>query len=656
MARKSVAIAGIGFFTLIVSCQGATVDDEGLDNLPVVLSASRLRQSVYEAPAPVSVIDQRMIKSSGLRTIPELLRLVPGFLVSQLNGNSFSTTNQGLADGYSRQMQVLIDGRSIYSPLFGGVNWADIPITLSDIERIEVVRGPNAASFGANSFLGVINIITREPGAEQGNHFEWIQGDEGISEFTLRHAGGDGPMRYRTTVSQSSDNGFRDLYDSQQTSKANFRSELQIDSVNQLQFQAGYVGGVRGQQSIKGGATDGPRDRSVNSAFAQIRWTQRNATDDEWWIQYFHDERSASEKIVFPLQPLTNAYTISYDMDTRRDDIELQRTIALSDDVRMTWGGQMRWDAARSMTYLGTNAWVPSSLERLFANMEWRAFSRVSLNMGLMYERSSLAAANYSPRVAVNWEFVPHHSLRVSWGKAERTPTILEAKANSAFYWNGTLLKQNFFVPTTAKTELNETREFAYLGEMPDWHLSWEARGFSSKITGLLATADTPFPGQVNSLARQCSNGAGQCSLTFANSDNVNLSGADYTFRWSPFDTTRLYFSGSDLWVDSTSTNHSSLILQSPSFTSSFLLDQTLPWGWQLGVGIYRVGAMKWAGGDYLPSYSKADIKVGYRFNLPEGNSAEISWVTENASRPIADFWGYIKPSQISTLRLSVEF
>lgn len=99
-----------------------------------------------------------------------MFRLVPGMYVAYHASYVYTTNSMvsyhGLSDAYAHRMQVMVDGRSVYSPLFGGVLWDDIPLALDDIERIEVIRGPNSASYGANSFLGVINIITRHP-AEQ---------------------------------------------------------------------------------------------------------------------------------------------------------------------------------------------------------------------------------------------------------------------------------------------------------------------------------------------------------------------------------------------------------------------------------------------------------------------------------------------------------
>ena len=121
-------------------------EDYYFQEMPVVLTASRLSQPISEAPSAMTVIDREMINASGFRTVPDLMRLVPGMYVGFQDANNPVVTLNGATDQFSRRMQILIDGRSIYMPPFGGVSWADLPLLVEDIERIEVVRGLNLRS------------------------------------------------------------------------------------------------------------------------------------------------------------------------------------------------------------------------------------------------------------------------------------------------------------------------------------------------------------------------------------------------------------------------------------------------------------------------------------------------------------------------------
>ena len=155
----------LGFLCVFNSVPLLAADDELFFEMPVVLSANRLEQPISDAAVSMSVIDRKTIETSGARTIPEVLRLIPGMQVG-FSGNEFGdepkyvVTYHGHSEQYSKQMQVLIDGRSIYEPFFGGINWKAIPVNIDDIERIEVSRGPNIATYGSNAFMAAINIIT----------------------------------------------------------------------------------------------------------------------------------------------------------------------------------------------------------------------------------------------------------------------------------------------------------------------------------------------------------------------------------------------------------------------------------------------------------------------------------------------------------------
>lgn len=152
----------------ILSAPAFAADDAGLPfaeggDTPTVLSATRLSQSLFETPAAVTVIDRQMIEQTGVREIPELLRLVPGMVVGYESGSEAFVSFHGTSADLARRMQVLVDGRSIYQPLLASVDWIGLPLELADIERIEVIRGPNSSSWGANSFLAVVNIVRDTP-------------------------------------------------------------------------------------------------------------------------------------------------------------------------------------------------------------------------------------------------------------------------------------------------------------------------------------------------------------------------------------------------------------------------------------------------------------------------------------------------------------
>jgi iron complex outermembrane recepter protein len=160
--------------------------------LPMVASVSRLPQRQADAPASVTVIDRDMIKASGARALNDVMRLVPGFQTFAHSDASARVNYHGITDDndFSPRVQVLVDGRSLHSPLFrSGMNWGLVPVALEDIERIEVVRGSNTVSYGTNAFLGVINIITTDPALVRGTSVGINSGSQGVRDYTLRTGG-----------------------------------------------------------------------------------------------------------------------------------------------------------------------------------------------------------------------------------------------------------------------------------------------------------------------------------------------------------------------------------------------------------------------------------------------------------------------------------
>jgi iron complex outermembrane receptor protein len=286
-----------------------------LDDLPVVLSVSRLSQPVNEAPAAVTIIDQDMIRASGFRDIPDLLRLVPGFVVSYTRDNTWAAGYHGLGDAYSRRFQVLVDGRSIYSPQYGEVYWNDLPLAMEDIERIEVIRGPNAAIHGANAFAAVINIITKTAAQVPGTFISTQLGEESMGGLIVRHGGGNDSLRYRLTLStQSRDRFERDVtyksiksqengayYEASQTAFLNGRLDWQSSASSDVSLQFGLSQGDRdaGRDIVDPLGVLEPREQDSRAFYVQLAYHKVESLQREWRLNaYFSRNRFDANALV----------------------------------------------------------------------------------------------------------------------------------------------------------------------------------------------------------------------------------------------------------------------------------------------------------------------------------------------------------------------
>jgi len=179
----------------------AIEDDIGLGDLEAlmnveVVSASKFKQQLSDIPAAVSVITADDIRQMSARSVPEALRMVPGIQVSRSTGNNWAVSSRGFHGSFSNKLLVMIDGRSIYSPLFAGVFWDAVDINMNDIERIEVIRGPGSTVWGANAVNGVINIITKAPVDMSGTDVYTEAGTDGFIHGGIRRASQLGDQHY----------------------------------------------------------------------------------------------------------------------------------------------------------------------------------------------------------------------------------------------------------------------------------------------------------------------------------------------------------------------------------------------------------------------------------------------------------------------------
>ncbi|MBF0125643.1 MAG: TonB-dependent receptor, partial [Magnetococcales bacterium] len=152
-------------------------------------SVARKEQKLLDTTAAVTVIDQEEIRRSGMTSIPELLRLVPGLEVARINAHNWAITSRGFNAQFSNKLLVLMDGRTLYTPLFAGVNWNLQDVLLEDVERIEVIRGPGGTVWGANAVNGVINIITKSATQTQGGVVTLAHGSLDGTEASVRYGG-----------------------------------------------------------------------------------------------------------------------------------------------------------------------------------------------------------------------------------------------------------------------------------------------------------------------------------------------------------------------------------------------------------------------------------------------------------------------------------
>lgn len=489
-----------------VSCGSACADTyptEGayFEELPVVLSASRLSQPVSEAPNAMTVIDREMIKTSGFRNIPDLFKLVPGMYVSYWSGNRAIVAYHGTTDQVARRMQVLVDGRTVYLPPAGGVSWEDLPLQMEDIERIEVIRGPAAASHGGNSTQGVINIITRDAGALHGFKASAAKGNGGISDAALHFGDHGDTLDYRVSLGYRRDDGYDASYypvtsydgsqydpnnDGHGTRLFNLRAGYQPNTADSLDIQLGYSSGWRGVGSPNT-PPDTPHDSLNKEYFQQVAWLHNLGGGSEFKLQFYHVYHDELNTLGW----------ISDNTTTTRDEVEMQHTLQMSPVSRLVWGASLRKDWVRAPNKFLAEQTVREST--LFAHDEWRMTPQWILNAGAMLENSGLGQQSTSPRAALNYHFAENQTLRAGISRAYRNPSVYEERADYHFDFPGVgavvLVKSSGGL----RPESVMSREIGYLGEFPETGSSIDARVYRDRLRDVIYITPTAPMDLVNS-------------------------------------------------------------------------------------------------------------------------------------------------------------
>lgn len=463
-----VAISFAGLTAQSVLASDYVSEQEYFQEFPVVLSASRLSQPLSEAPNAVTVIDREMIKASGFRNIADIFRLVPGMYVGYENGHFPIVAYHGSIEQYSRRMQVLVDGRSVYLPPFSSVNWDDIPLHIADIERIEVVRGPAAASYGANSLQGVINIITRDVSSAGGTGVSVTKGNGGISDVAVHVGKAGAELDYRFTLAYRSDSGFDTevLNDGNVTRLANLRANFQPNSFDSFDLQLGYNEGVRGEGGQMPSVTFG--DTRVQSNFQQIKWVRALPQFDELKLNYYRIHRYSRDKSFMPSIVNINVF---------RHEMELQHTLHTGAGNRLVWGGGVRVDSADAYSTGIFKMSQSLRQSRLFAHDEWRFADAALLNAGAMIENDGMGHRNTSPRVALNYHLTPQHTLRAGASVAHRSPAMMEELADIP----GAYLSRGGLRP-----EKTLSREIGYLGEFNATKVTVDAKIYHDRVSDFI--------------------------------------------------------------------------------------------------------------------------------------------------------------------------
>ncbi len=638
-----------------------------LESVPVVLSATRLSQPIDAAPAAITVITKKMIDASGAQEIGDLLRLVPGFQVGYFNGIAMSLTYHGFSGNYDRRLQVLIDGRSVYMPMLSTVEWLSLPVDISEIEKIEVIRSSNTPVFGANSFKGVINIITRKPfqdagfsvQATVGSHDvgrsknlvekgEWRAATDTIAskKTILRFANSLNKLDFRVTLGYQEDPGFDEVEDSKSLSILRFVGGYQTSINDRLDIQLGIREGNM-DTFADGSSGDPHRTKKIESSYQSLGWTSALNSDDELSLRIYHNYYKQDDQFTAlywdiignpPLEalPIEISSVVNQEVQlgiyhgiAERFDVEFQYTKKIFQNLRSVVSTGARIDRLKSKYLLSKEGYVSDRSARAAVNLEWYIRDWLVMNSGLMVERNDQIGVYYSPRIALNSKFSNSHIFRVSATHALRTPSILE---NHLYLGccqvdgNPPGIPVHISAGDLAPEKLDSI-EFGYIYLPSLWGLTFDVKMFWENIAdGILESSNESVFGnpwvwgnntkaETYGIESQISYQAGSKFLL-----HLGHSYLDTNAKWhKKFNTGNL------------TTEYVDISDSIPSHTFNVLTNYQLLSSVNWSFAYYWMSEINWLqDGSALPKQDRLDTKLSWTKKISQEKKFEISLVLQN--------------------------
>lgn len=671
--------------TLLLASGPADAADQEYVDMPIVLSEDTLEATPSRSPVAISSVDREMIEASGARTIPDALRLIPGLVIGH-SVNDFGdkpllvVAYHGHSDQFSRQMNVLIDGRSIYDPLLGGVNWYNIPVAIDDIERIEVTRGPNAATYGSNSFQAVINIITRHASEDQGHFVKVNAGNHDVFDATYRFGGHDDDLDYRITLATVNDDGQdradnNDALDDVSSGLLDYRLDYQINNRNQLTYSGSFG---RTNQQAEASQRDNIKPERVvkdTNAHQYLRWNSTIDQRQSFVVKYFFNYLEENDDYLtqpIDIPPIdTFQVPIMASFRNQRHNLEFTHYIDPVDSLDLVWGLSTQYDHVDSDYYLYTKGTFDRLTLRLFGNAIWDVNPHNTIDLGLLVEKNEDMSADVSPRIAYLYHVNDRHTLRIGASQAIRTPFIFEQEGDVTHTQDVTVggvppstlpppldsipdtLVDKVLVPLNdLESETITTYEIGYYGRLLDRRLLISTRIFQDRLKELLDAPEVADPtGEDN---------VNFAAFVFDNLYETRVRGLeaelDYT---SPRRSLRLVASGAILGIASDNDVRPGKSREyeesAPDHSFSLLAMNDFNEKYSASLGFYYVGDMAWMDANHhntcteggqpasgcgfrnTQGYRKLDLRLVRNFRFGKEN-ASIALNLQNLLEDYSDY------------------
>jgi len=389
-----------------------------------VTTASKEPEELWQTPAAIAVLTQEDIRHSGATSIPELLRLVPGVNVAREQSDQWAVGIRGFNSQFSKGLLVLIDGRSVYTPLFEGVYWDVQDLVLADIDRIEVIRGPGGTIWGANAVNGVINIITKKSRATQGGMVNLDAGGP-VDRFIGQVRWGASPrpnLQYRVFAKGFTRgpefNPNAGPYDQWHQARGGFRLDWQPTTRDNLSANFMIYGGASGDQNQIGQyippaqlTVDG--EQLVSGGHLMLRWDRELAHGSSFYLQGYFDR--------------TNRTTSQFNETRNTVDVDFIYNLANLPRNNIILGAGIRESPSNIVQTQPTVDFEPHQINNyvysLFVQDAIQLVpNRLAFTAGTKVEKNNYSGWGWQPTARLLWTPKQHTTFWAAVSRALRTP------------------------------------------------------------------------------------------------------------------------------------------------------------------------------------------------------------------------------------------
>ena len=647
-----------------------SVDDDFLDfsleelislDIPDVTSVSRKKQRLMDSAAAIYVITSEDILRSGVTSIPEALRMVPGMQVARLNGNTWSISTRGFNYIFANKLLVLIDGRTVYSPLFSGVNWDVQDTLMEDIDRIEVIRGPGAALWGANAVNGVINVITKKAADTQGSLISLGAGNEEKAFGAYRHGGEFGETGfYKVYVKTFERDGLAkadgsDANDDWKMKRVGFRTEWKPAADTDFMLLGDiYEGTTRPALTIFKNDEPFAGDKGMQTL-------ENTSRDQRGGNLIAHWKKTVSDTEDYSLRAVIDDYqNFDYRVTEKRQsfDLEFQHYFQPIENHDLVWGLSFRrtWYQMSDMRYIihrDENGQPKDSrqdnLYSLFAQDDITLNHQWNLSFSARYEHNEFTGKEFQPNAKLTWKVNDNRTLWASVSKAVKTPSVSET---SVYTDNITFFETDFGIPyaeprkvlaITDNRDLKSEKLTAFeLGYREQFGSSFrlDVTGFYNRYSDIVAYVNqTSCPDRSSIIdgfiCPTTRPNLYRLPSTLINGIDATTYGLETVADWQVKDWWKLQLTYSWLQVDASPNtsnptlayalklNESLIEDLNAKQTASFRSSMNLSNQWYFDFWVRGMSNMKNAG---VPGYTSMDIRLAKKIN----DNLELSLVAQN--------------------------